>query len=113
MLNKQAVLFEAMPEVNQNGDSVHYIDYYGKIDRQAEITYNQITELSDKEWNRFETLLDSCSFWETPFKTIYQIDGADWIIEGQLKNNYWFTNLNMGGPGQYLIQLSGLKEKIY
>ncbi len=121
MLNKQPEFEDELwllpkpKETESNKININnHIDSVGrKADRQADIVYNQTKELSEKEWTRFESIIDSCSFWTTPYKTIYQIDGAVWIIEGHSKNNYWFTNHGNGEAGRYLIQLSGLKEKIY
>jgi hypothetical protein len=114
MLDKEPVFIEMYSEeISPNGDTITSNEPVEKADRFAYIVYNQTKELTIKEWTRFESILDSCSFWTKPFKTIYQIDGAVWIIEGHLKNNYWFTNRGNGKAGRYLIQLSGLKEEIY
>jgi hypothetical protein len=88
-------------------------------DRMAEIVLNQKRDLSINEWNRFVTLIDDCSFWTaTPSQTREGLDGSEWIFEGHLKNKYWFVNRwspegKFKKLGVFLIEKSGLQEKIY
>lgn len=90
-----------------------------RADRKANITFNQTISLTEKEWTEFEFLLSSCSFWTSqPFIKTHGFDGAEWIIEGHLKNKYWVVNRwsprgNFRKAGEYLIKKSGLKEEIY
>lgn len=90
-----------------------------KADRKANIILNQTIKLTEKEWKDFETLLSNCSFW-TSKSDIEALgcDGAEWTIEGHLKDKYWFVNRwsprdNFRKAGEYLIHKSGFKEEIY
>lgn len=90
-----------------------------KADRKANIILNQTIKLTEKEWKDFETLLSNCSFW-TSKSDIEALgcDGAEWTIEGHLKDKYWFVNRwsprdNFRKEGEYLIHKSGFKEEIY
>ena len=87
-------------------------------DRQASIIYYQSIKLTLQEWNEFEKLLSNCNFWNlTPHKQDSQIDGSTWIIEGHLKNKYWYVaQLSPHGTtfekaGLYLLEKSGLLSK--
>jgi len=88
--------------------------------QKIEIAIDTTYELTEKQWNRFKELVDSCSFWEMiPFERTLGLDGADWILEGQNKNCYQFVfRWNPSGPFrkccEYLIQLSAAKnEAVY
>jgi hypothetical protein len=90
-----------------------------KPDRKANIIYNNNISLSEKEWDQFEQLLVKAHFWELPIDIDNGCnDGAQWIIEGHLKNKYHFVNYHSPGGdykeiGIFLIKLSKLKEQIY
>lgn len=87
--------------------------------RTAELILNKTIHLSWNEWNEFENILTSCSFWT--MKNLEKsdgLDGSEWTIEGHLKTKYWFVNRwtphdNFRKAGLYLIQKSGFKEEIY
>lgn len=89
-------------------------------DRKAKITYNKDIALSDKEWNEFEQLLAKANFWELPANIENgDTDGARWIIEAHLKDNYHLVDYHSPHDNEYqkaglfLIKLSRLKEEIY
>ena len=89
-------------------------------DRKANIIYNKRISLSAKEWNEFEQLLAKANFWNLPTNIDDgSTDGAQWIIEGHLKNKYHFVNYHSPHKNEYakaglvLIKLSGLKEDVY
>ena len=89
-------------------------------DRKANIVYNKNIFLTDKEWNEFEQLLSKANFWKLPTNIDDgSTDGAQWVIEGHLKNNYHVVeyhspgNSEYGKAGRFLITLSRLKEEIY
>lgn len=92
---------------------------YSKENRTAKIIYNQTKELTVKEWKEFETLLQACSFWTThPFQRCDGFDGALCLIEGHLKDKYWYVDKwsprdDFRKAGKYLIAKSGLNERIY
>ena len=89
-------------------------------DRKANIIYNKNISLSDKEWNIFEQLLSKANFWKLPTNIDDgSTDGAQWVIEGHLKNKYHIVDSHgpltdgFGELGLFLIKLSGLQEEIY
>jgi hypothetical protein len=89
-------------------------------DRKANIIYNKNISLSDKEWNKFEQLLSNANFWKLPTNIDDgSTDGAQWVIEGHLKNKYHIVDSHgpltdgFGELGLFLIKLSGLQEEIY
>jgi len=98
------------------GDSLIVV----KADRKADMVYNKTQTLSLKNWNAFEELLQKANFWNMPANGNEErgTDGSEWIMEAHQKQRYWFvarwmpTN-EFQQAGIYLIQLSGLKEKIY
>lgn len=76
--------------------------------------------LSRKQWKTFRSYIDSCSFWKTDHpKDRFIIDGAEWILEGQVKNRYQYYHRK--SPDDifkrcctYLIRLSAAKdEEVY
>jgi hypothetical protein len=95
------------------------VDSVSKPDRKANIVLNETKQLSEKEWNEFEKLLNDYSFWYAkPYEESSGLDGSEWTIEGHLKNKYWFVNRwspkdQFRKAGEYLINKSGLKEEIY
>ncbi len=89
-------------------------------DRKATIVYYKRTALSTKEWNAFEQLLAKANFWMLPTRIDSgDSDGANWVIEAHLKNQYHVVSNHSphdetySNAGLYLIQLSGLQEEIY
>jgi len=89
-------------------------------DRKANIIYNKNTSLSEKEWKEFEQLLAKARFWTLPSRIDDgSTDGAQWVIEGHLKNKYHLVdyhspyNNEYQKAGLFLIKLSGLKEEVY
>jgi len=102
---------------NNNNDLP--VDPVSKADRKANIVLNETKQLSTKEWKEFEKLLSDYSFWSAkPYEKSSGFDGSEWIIEGHLKNKYWFVNRwspkdNFRKAGVYLINKSGLNEDIY
>ena len=89
-------------------------------DRKYNIIYNKNISLSDKEWNIFEQLLSKANFWKLPTNIDDgSTDGAQWVIEGHLKNKYHIVDSHgpltdgFGELGLFLIKLSGLQEEIY
>jgi len=90
-----------------------------KADRNANIIYNKNISLSEKAWGQFEILLAEAHFWKLPSEiTDDSNDGAQWIIEAHLKNNYHVVNYHSPDGdykelGVFLIKLSGLQERIY
>lgn len=102
-----------------NEDSELPVDSVSKADRKATIVLNETKQLSEKEWNEFEKLLNDYSFWSAkPLEERSGLDGSEWTIEAHLKNKYWFVNRwspkdKFREAGEYLINKSGLKEKIY
>ena len=119
ILDKHPISKYEIVEVNSSGNVLPLSEEEA---RQAKIVVNKKKTLSIKEWEKFETLLQDCDFWKlsTPKsdKVLVHVDGSNWIIEGQLKNNYWLVNRrspkdNYRKCGEYLITLSGLNEKIY
>jgi hypothetical protein len=88
-------------------------------DRKANIIYSKDTMLSENVWKGFESLLEKASFWRLPSRIDDgSTDGAQWIIEGHLKNRYHFVDFHspdgdFAKLGLYLIKLSKLKEEIY
>ena len=91
-----------------------------KADRKANIIYNKNIFLSEKEWNEFEQLLSKANFWKLPTSIDDgSTDGAQWVIEALLKNNYHIVDYHSpfdneyAKAGRFLIKLSGLQEEIY
>jgi hypothetical protein len=89
-------------------------------DRRASIVFNDAIPLSNKEWNEFEELLGEADFWKLPTNIDDgSTDGANWVIEGHLKDKYHVVdyhspgNSEYGKAGRFLISLSGLRERIY
>lgn len=89
-------------------------------DRHANIKINETKELSIKEWDQFENLLNEIGYWKMA-PTLYEdppgVDGQQWIIEAHLKNKYWFVDRwsprdDYRKAGEYLVTLSGIDEKI-
>ena len=100
-------------------DTMIYIDTVIKADRKAEITINQTKQLSIKEWEEFESLINKFSFWKSkPLLEDSGCDGSEWTIEGHLKNRYWYVSRwspkdSIKEVGLWLIAKSGLKEEVY
>ena len=102
-----------------NMDNELPIDTVIKADRKAIIVLNETKQFSETEWKEFEKIIADCSFWTLkPCIEKFGLDGSEWIIEGHLKSKYWFVNRwspedDFRKAGEYLINKSGLKEKIY
>ena len=100
-------------------DREQVVDSIVKADRKANLILSQAKQLSAKEWEEFEFLLNTCSFWDMkPYEENHGLDGSEWIIEGHLKNKYWFVcrwspKDGIKTVGIYLIEKSGIKEEIY
>ena len=89
-------------------------------DRKANIIFNKDISLSENEWNEFEHLLAKANFWSLPTNIDDDdTDGAQWVIEGHLKNKYHVVDYHSPGnceyakAGLFLIELSELKEEVY
>ena len=102
--------------IEKFGDSLVVV----KADRKADIVYNETKEIPLTQWDNFEQTVQKAKFWTMPATREDEagMDGAEWIVEGKVKNRYWFVV--RWGPrsefrkiGLFLIQLSGLKEEIY
>ncbi len=73
--------------------------------------------LSQQQWKKFRCYIDSCSFWQIdPPKDRFIIDGAEWILEGQVRNRYQYYYRK--SPDDifkrcciYLIGLSAAKDE--
>jgi hypothetical protein len=98
---------------------VNYHDLITKPMGQAKII-NIRKNLSIEQWNKFEQLLKDCNYWAMPplIKNDMGVDGSSWYIEANLPGKYWFVDRwtpqdNFKKCGEYLIQLSGLKEDVY
>ncbi len=113
------LVFTSKGEIDTTKRGETKIDSVVKANRQAKIILNQTKQLSNKEWIEFESLLNNCAFWTTaPTEEILGVDGSGWIIEGHLKNKYWFVDRwspkdRFFNAGEYLIRISGLNEEIY
>jgi len=108
-----------MPPPDPIGNSKIELIKSEEIYKKATIVYDQTMRLSVKEWNEFEGLLSDFSFW-TAKPSIQEdgLDGAEWLIEGHLRDKYWFVSRRsphdeFRNAGEYLIKKSGLKERVY
>ncbi len=87
------------------------------------IIVNTTQYLTGSEWNKWESRLSSINFWNLPVldPEPRPMDGAEWIIEANLKGKYRFTTRTMSDYAyreccKYLLFLSKLKipeEDIY
>ena len=89
-------------------------------DGTAIILSDEMKQLTINDWEEFERLLENCSFWSMQpcIDDSYARDGSSWLIEGHLKEKYWFVNRflpdnNFSRAGEFLINKSGLEEIIY
>ena len=73
-------------------------------------------ELTKEEWLRFTHLINSCNFWDMPYKNQRMgTDGAEWIMEGIEQGNYHVAE--RWSPEKsaykecclYLLKLTGMK----
>jgi hypothetical protein len=114
------------PVLSENGnvdemwdEAEEIVDSIVKADRKANIVLNETKQLSLKNWSEFELLLKDYSFWAMqPYEETTGLDGSEWIVEGHLKNKYWFVNRwypedKFRSVGVYLIEKSELEEEIY
>lgn len=88
--------------------------------RLANLLINERKELTIKDWETFEQLLNSCNYWHmTPYSDERPgLDGSQWIIEASFADKYWLVDRwtprdCFKNCGEYLIKLSGLTEEIY
>ena len=87
----------------------------------AIILSDEMKQLTINDWEEFERLLENCSFWSIQpclDDDSYARDGSSWLIEGHLREKYWFVNRflpdnNFSRAGKFLINKSGLEEIIY
>jgi len=90
-----------------------------KGDRKAEIVFRIRLNLTMKEWNKVDILIKAADFWTIPStKEAIGLDGSQRIIEAHTKEDYrfvqrWVPKDKFRQIGEYLIDLSGLKEEIY
>ena len=90
-----------------------------KGDRKADIVLNRRINLTSREWNKVDSLIKAADFWAVPpTKQATGMDGSQWIIEAHTKENYrfvqrWAPKDKFRIIGEFLIELSGLKEEIY
>jgi hypothetical protein len=90
-----------------------------KADRKANIVYAKRTNLTKRNWDTFEKLVEKAHFWQIPITATQDgMDGSEWIIEAHFANNYrfvdrWMPDGSFKEIGLYLIKLSGLKEEVY
>ena len=103
-----------------NKKTPDHLVFEKKADRKANIIYNKQIFLSVNEWNEFEQFLLKANFWTLPTNIDDgSTDGAQWVLEGHLKDKYHVVNYHSPGNNEYakaglfLIKLSGLKEEIY
>jgi hypothetical protein len=95
------------------------VDSITHVVHLAKIKSDEMKSLTIEEWNHFEKLISYCGFWNMQ-TSIHELgmDGSQWIIEGHQKNRYWLVDRwtpknNYRKCGEYLIELSALKEEIY
>jgi len=88
--------------------------------RYAELEVNERKELTLIEWEEFERILQGLKYLNMPsvLNELPMLDGSRWIIEAHLEDKYWFVDRwspkdGFEHAGEYLIQLSGLKEEGY
>ena len=97
------------------------LEFSGSVDGTAIILSDEMKQLTINDWEEFERLLENCSFWSMqPYidDDSYARDGSSWLIEGHLKEKYWFVNRfspddNFSRAGEFLINKSDLEEIIY
>lgn len=87
--------------------------------RFANIIYDSTRILSKGEWEHFEELLTKANFWTvSAFEPSGAADGAFWILEANTRKRYKYIerempNDNIMDIGRFLVDLSGLKIKLY
>lgn len=102
-----------------DSDRKQFSDSLIKADRKADLVFQQTKQLSMTEWVDFERLLNEAAFWDTvPYCDSGVVDGAEWIIEGHLKNRYWYVTRwspedGIRKAGEYLILKSGVRTPVY
>jgi hypothetical protein len=82
-----------------------------------EIKVNTEEKLTAYEWNNFKEKIDRLNFWNVPANdpNPESHDGAQWILEARVKNNYHFAERNMPEDNnyraccKYLLSLTKLK----
>ena len=104
-----------VPDIEKVGDTFIAV----QADRKGDILYNKTKALTLKNWDAFEQLIQQASFWERPVHSggITGKDGIVRIMEGHLRDRYWFVeNHSINNIFQeaeiYLIKLSGLRGMI-
>lgn len=132
MLDKQPAFYdhrmggvskEDREEYFKNGYIIDSIDTRLLVriaDRKADMIYNKNILLSNREWKKFEQLLEKAKFWDLPTDMDSgDSDGAQWIFEAHLKNKYHLVSYQSpykneyAKAGLFLIKLSGLGEEVY
>jgi hypothetical protein len=91
-----------------------------KADRKADIVYSKEIQLTLTQWKDFVQLLQKINYSSLPSvfdRNERGMDGSEWIVEAHLQEGYryvqrWGPN-ELRSAGVYLINLSGLNEKIY
>ncbi len=96
-------------------------DYDGYIPNKTIV--NSVRCLGNAEWGEWELKINRLNFWQQPTHDPEPrpMDGAEWILEANIKGKYHFTTRTMPDNNyqetcKYLLRLSGLKipkEQIY
>ncbi len=87
--------------------------------RFAKIIYDSTRIFSKAEWEQFERLLTKAYFWNvSAYEPSGAADGAFWILEANTRMRYKYIerempNDNIMDIGRFLVELSGLKIKLY
>ncbi|TPE45930.1 hypothetical protein FJM65_00875 [Pontibacter mangrovi] len=86
---------------------------------RGNISYNETKQLTLNDWETFENLLQETGYWSmAPSDDTFGMDGSRWIVEAHQKDKYWVVNRwsprsDFSRIGHYLIDVSGLKERVY
>jgi hypothetical protein len=83
----------------------------------GKLTINQEKKISEAEWKEFKNRINQVDFWNMKTNSkILGFDGAEWILEGKLNNQYHVVNRWSPKPSDnfyrccdYLISLTELK----
>ena len=96
------------------------LEFSGSGDGAAIILSDETKYLTISDWEEFERQLENCSFWSMQpciDNEGYARDGSSWLIEGHLKEKYWFVSrdlpdTNLSNIAEFLINKSGMDEII-